>query len=156
MAPVFSFSHVRERGGGGSRAPFLSPEPTFFLSRPQNRPTHRKAAHELSTRSLVLRPFPCVPSLHGHRPLPIAAFTFSTRRARFNKPLLFMDLPGAHFRFYSLLPCKEDIISSPLSTHTVVVTMGTWEPLCSQQRPGLLHCAERQQLSLPLAGKQAH
>lgn len=72
-------------------------------------------------------------SLLGAQPFhtPTNNFTFSTLKTRFNKPFSFhrqtlwkrrMD---SQFRFYSLFICKEDLISSLLSTHKVRVTMGT-------------------------------
>lgn len=157
-ASVFIFPCQR-KGGGDQESPFLHRTFFFFLNHKTEKCTESVRLLLTSTR-WCFDQVKCVPSLHSQQALPPATFTFSALRARFNQPVLFTDLPDVHsdfhFRFYSLLSRKEDIISSLLSTHTVGVTMGTWEPLCSQQRPDLLHCAERQQLSLPLAGKQAH
>lgn len=85
----------------------------------------------LNSRSLML--WVSQMSLFGAQPFhtPTNNFTFSTLKTRFNKPFSFhrqtlwtrrMD---SQFRFYSLFICKEDLISSLLSTHKVRVTMGT-------------------------------
>lgn len=66
----------------------------------------------------------CTAISHSHEPISLLALK---RQDLINLFISQSDLMKAdsQFRFYSLFICKEDLISSLLSTHKVRVTMGT-------------------------------